>query len=73
MQTFVAAIRFPDGSQREIGRLARCYYDAKEQFQRDVVVHGAEKLQQPKLASWVRRMMKVQEPVMNGQIGRAHV
>ncbi len=35
MQTFVAAIRFPDGSQREIGRLARCYYDAKEQFQRD--------------------------------------
>jgi hypothetical protein len=44
MQVFAAVIRFPDGSQRELGRLAECYFDAKEQYQRefgpDTILYG---------------------------------
>jgi hypothetical protein len=32
MQVFAAVIRMPDGSQREVGRLAECYFDAKAKF-----------------------------------------
>jgi hypothetical protein len=35
MQTFVAVIRFADGSQREVGRFAECYFEAKERYQRE--------------------------------------
>ncbi len=40
LQAFVAVIRFSDGSQREVGRLAGCYYEAKAKFETEFGLDG---------------------------------
>jgi hypothetical protein len=40
MQTFIAVIQMPDGSQREVGRLALCYYEAKVKFEAEFGLDG---------------------------------
>lgn len=44
MQVFAAVIQFSDGSERQVGRLAECYFDAKALYQRefgeDAILYG---------------------------------